>query len=326
MRKFYRYNGVGERMGVVRGGMFRRLALSLLVILVEFVYKAPLHAMYLLYNDTLTTNALCGLECRRLTEQTVVSNYGPFATGVTATTMAGYVAGNVTSGVCYCLTTSEFNFIQSCIARSCTEVAVGGYGTIKWAPPGVFIANRPVSSSLGSCSFNSCYCGAGTYLSTTTTPKTCKACSVGYYCPGGSYWLTSTTTTGRVVCAPGYYCSTTRLATQTLCEAGRYSSTIAQSTCQTCLAGYYCPGGTSVICPAGKYCSAPSLSAATACGAGYYCSTTGLKAPTSCYLRPPATTATTTATAITSCYVPANTGLTSDRGVYIFTSDCYYAN
>ncbi|MDE6478236.1 MAG: hypothetical protein K2L95_00190 [Alphaproteobacteria bacterium] len=78
----------------------------------------------------------------------------------------------------------------------------------------------------------------------------------------------------------------------------------------SCNAGYYLKWGTCVACPAGTYKNAAGT--ATAC--------------TTC----PSldgfvgTTKSTVSTAVTACYIPVDSVLSDERGIYTFTNDCFY--
>jgi len=100
------------------------------------------------------------------------------------------------------------------------------------------------------------------------------------------------------------------------------------SACTTyrCASGYYgtATSGTSgcTICPSNATCAGGNGSIFV-CAKGYYkdgglCS----RCPTSGGVY--GTTAAAGATAVTECYLPANTPITDATGTYIFTGNCYY--
>ena len=87
----------------------------------------------------------------------------------------------------------------------------------------------------------------------------------------------------------------TATTTYSSCNAGYGYNSIMQS-CTVCRVGYYSSGGTTACtrCPS---------------SGGVY-----------------GTTDSTGSTAITDCFIPADTDMTDTTGTYHFADDCYYTN
>lgn len=133
---------------------------------------------------------------------------------------------------------------------------------------------------------------------------------------------------------------------------GRYVSTIswpstltvANANITTCPAGYYCTGGAiggfvksssgvsagkgRTACGAGYYCPAGTY-ARQACAKGYYANGSTLSTCTRCpsYGGVYGTTANTGVSnpANSTCYISANTTMTSSGHSFVFTGTCYYS-
>lgn len=74
-------------------------------------------------------------------------------------------------------------------------------------------------------------------------------------------------------------------------------------------------------CPTNGTCNGTTT---LTCNKGYYGTSTCARCPSSSGVY--GTTASTGATSVTSCYIPANTTISDSTGKYVFTNNCYYTN
>ncbi len=186
-------------------GFFRKVLLSVLVGMIHFVYHTDANGYYK-YTNTSNASACvsyCGNSTyyKALYATDILSHAG--IVGSNTAQMYNVLPTAWSTTMCLCLTSTEYNSVATCRAKSCGAYVSGPTGAI----------------ASGSAMYN--------YVTGACTGVHCTCNSAGYYKYNSGYCSN---------CRPGYYCQGIN---STACPAGRYTSVATQSTCTPCAKGYY---------------------------------------------------------------------------------------
>ncbi len=288
-------------------GFFKRVMLTVLVGMIHFVYHTNANG-YVKYTNTSNASACvtyCGNSTyyKALYATDILSEAG--ISGSNTAQNFGLLPTAWSTTMCLCLTSTEYNSVTTCRAKSCAGTYVSGAsGTVASGSP----AYDYVS---GICTGTVCSCIEGYYK---TTGSYCSNCMPGYYCKGYA----------STACPKGSYSSVAAASTCTPCAAGYFNGTTGARACTACSSGYFqSQTGAAVcgICPENTF--ANKVSAATSC--------------TSCYSYYPTPSGTTPSpvaglsslgtVSVTGCYVAVGLEFTEPSGdKWAFVNNCHYAS
>ena len=198
-------------------GFFRKVLLSVLVVVIHFVYHTDASG-YTKYTYTANQSA-CTSYCGNSTYYRAL-----YATGVLSAAglhnysqaeASGMLPAAWSSTLCMCLTSTEYNSMVACQTRSCGYYVSGPSGAIA-------SGSGAYSYTGGGCTGALCRCNAGFYR---LNASYCSNCIPGYYCNNG---------TASTACPAGRYSANSRATSCTACGYGYYVNYTGASQCLRC--------------------------------------------------------------------------------------------
>ena len=176
----------------------KRMMMFVLSLLVHNVYHTDAFGWTLVVSSTGVT---CSTQCR---------SYGGYGIYVNAMTQwhiefpsafASYYSRYASS--CLCLTTAEYNYMNSCNSNRARCSVYTSYMTSTSYRTHVLLTGGTYNSMWCNSGYGECWCISGTYANN----QSCWTCPVGYYCNGNGakvYSLGLTGSQGQTSCpSPG---------------------------------------------------------------------------------------------------------------------------